>query len=209
MIATLRDPTERAFSHYLFLRRNGELQCSFAEALRRRPDLKTRGNYFQHLQPFREHFPSSQLAIYFFDDFKADVESYAAKLFEYLGVDMLADKSQLHVKVLEASQPRSRLLARSVVNMGLLVRRLGFPDIVTRVKRGWLSKLLFQPMKAADRPEFPLEVQQELRAYYVADLEQLSEWLGRDVLAMWGPEASNSQRNDQRVDTVSTHGVPR
>ncbi len=207
LIATLRDPTERAFSHYLFIRRNGQLQCSFDEALRQRPDLKARGNYFQHLQPYRQLFPAEQLAIYFFDDFKADVEAYAARLFDFLQVDMLPDKRQLHVKVLEASQPRNPLVARTAVAMGLVVRRLGFPDIVTRVKQGWLSKVLFKPMKAAERPQLTVEAEQELREYYVPDLERLSVWLGRDVLKMWGPGATISAVGKDTLDASKSEVV--
>jgi hypothetical protein len=186
LIATLRDPTERAFSHYLFLRRNGGMQCTFEEALQRRPDLKTRGNYFEHLQPYRQRFPQEQLLILFFDDLKRDVEGYAARLFEYLNIGPLLEPTVLYERVLEASEPRSRWLAQCVVFAAQGVRRLGFPDVVTRFKQGLLPKLLFGKMKDGKKPSMLPETEHELRTYYDADLLRLSDWLGRDLHTAWG-----------------------
>ncbi|MEZ6135909.1 MAG: sulfotransferase domain-containing protein [Pirellulaceae bacterium] len=187
IIATLRDPTERAFSHYLFLRRNGEVNCDFEQALDQRPDLVSRGNYHQHLQPYRDRFPSEQLAVFVFDDLVHDVEDYAHRLFSFLDIADLADPDLLHTKVLEASEARSRWLAKATVASAQVVRRLGFPDIVTRVKQGVLPKLIFKPLKKESKPKLVPAVERRLREYYLPDLERLSDWLQRDLVAAWGP----------------------
>lgn len=183
LIATLRHPAERAFSHYQFLKRNAELDCSFEEALERRPDIKTRGNYFFHLQPYRELFSSKQLLIMLYDDLKRDVEAYADQLFNFLEIDPLIDRDLLHTRVLEASEARSRWLAKFTVAAAHLVRRAGFPDIVTRVKSGMLPKLVFR--KIQRKAEVSPATYELLCDYYRADILQLSDWLGRDLSQLW------------------------
>ncbi len=183
LISTLRHPAERAFSHYLFLKRNAELNCSFEEALKIRPDIKVRGNYFQHLQPYRQAFPASQLLVLLFDDLKSDVEQYADRLFQFLGIDPLPNPEILHNKVLEASEPRSRWLAKCTVAAAHMVRRAGFPDLVTRVKNGVVPKLVFRKM--ARRMEMLPETYNELCEYYRSDVALLSEWLQRDLVSQW------------------------
>lgn len=202
VIATLRDPVERAFSHYLFLRRNGVLTCDFETALLKRPDLQTRGNYFQHLLAYREHFPPEQLGVFIYDDLLQSPADYARQLFDFLDIGPLPDPSIFNVRVLEASQARSRLLARLVVRSANLVRKAGFPDIVTRVKTGWLPKLFFRPLKRSERPTLDHRLRIMLEEYYHADVKELSQWLGRDLVSAW-------RKSESRVydSTTSMHAT--
>lgn len=183
LIATLRHPAERAHSHYLFLRRNAELNCSFEEALKRRPDIMTRGKYFEHLSHYQRLFPAEQLLVLVFDDLKSDVNAYAEKLFCFLGIDFISDPAILEKKVLEASEARNRLLAKCTVAAAHLVRRAGFPDLVTRVKNGILPRLVFR--KIARRPEVSPETYRTLCEFYRDDVAKLSQWLGRDLVSAW------------------------
>ena len=183
LIATLRHPAERAFSHFLFLKRNAELNCSFEEALQRRPDIKTRGNYFEHLSHYRQRFSSEQLMILIYDDLKRDVQEYACRLFNFLEIDPIFDPTILERKVLEASEARSRLLAKCTVAAAHIVRRAGFPDLVTRVKNGFFPKLIFR--KISRRQEMSTQTYRELCEYYRPDVTRLSEWLGRDLVKLW------------------------
>jgi hypothetical protein len=185
ILATLRDPTDRAYSHYLFLRRNGELNCSFEEALVRRPDIKTRGNYFQHLEPYRRLFHAHQVGIFIYDDLLKDAASYAKQLFDFIGVDPIPDPSVLHERVLEAGAARNRLVANSVVWSAGLIRKFGFPDIVTQVKTSWVAKLVFRPLRKHEQTAMSLHIRRQLDDYYRPDVELLSNWLGRDLASTW------------------------
>lgn len=103
LIAILRNPIERAFSHW-----NMQIQHSnvidplpFGEAIRNeRFRLRTylpeqhghfsyidRGFYTEQIRRFKRLFPAEQLLILKYDDFKNEQEKTLRQLFEFVGVD--------------------------------------------------------------------------------------------------------------------------
>lgn len=184
IMATLRNPIERAFSHYLFERRNGALGDSFDEAIELRPDLLTRGLYDQHLAAYFDCFPVEQIRVLIYDDMKADIEAYANDIWSFIDVEPLADRELLHQRVLGASEARNRLAARLFVGAGRLVRRAGFPELVTKIKGTALSRLLFRPL---DRSKHTMSAatKQRLQDYFRDDVARLSQRLNRDLTSAW------------------------
>ncbi|KAA1259022.1 Sulfotransferase domain protein [Rubripirellula obstinata] len=185
IIYNLRDPIDRAFSHYLFLCRNGELSCSFEEAVEVRPDLLTRGKYSEHLESYHKHFDESKRLGLFYDDLRSDPVSYAESVFQFLGVDPGLYQSDASERVLGASAARSRLLSRAVVSAAVLTRKLGYPDIVSKVKHSGLSKLIFRPFAEGEKPKLSEETREQLKPYFYQDLDRLAEMTGRDVRSLW------------------------
>lgn len=185
IIYSLRDPIERAFSHYLFLCRNAEVNCTFEEAIERRPDLLTRGKYAEHLESYHHHFDSSHRLGLFYDDLRSNPKEYAKTIFEFLGLDPDLYQGDASARVLGASAPRSRLLARVVVNGAILTRRLGFPDLVSKVKHSGLSRLFFRPFSEGEKPKLSEATRERLKPYFYDDLDRLAEMTGRDVRKLW------------------------
>jgi hypothetical protein len=110
LIAVLRDPVERAYSHYQLMRRTGQETLSFAEAVaaeeerlagereqflagdagrlrhHRHHSYVARGLYAEQLERWLEHFPREQLLVLRAEDFKTrPVEIYSVAL-RFLGV---------------------------------------------------------------------------------------------------------------------------
>ena len=186
IIYNLRDPIQRAFSHYLFICRNGELSCSFEEAIERRPDLLSRGLYAKHLTPYHDHFAESKRLCLLFDDLKADPDQYAESVFGFLGVDAKMYQGDAGKRVLGASAPRSRILSRCVVAAAAITRKLGYPDLVTKVKHSGIQRLLFRPFQSGQAPEISDETRNRLKDYYLDDLDRLEAMIGRPVRTLWG-----------------------
>ncbi|MFK8113983.1 MAG: sulfotransferase [Rubripirellula sp.] len=189
IIATLRSPIERAHSHYLFERRNGTLGDSFEDAIKQRPDLLSRGKYDQHLQPYFERFSADQIRVLIYDDLKADVNSYAQSLWDFIGVDSFQDADVLERRVLGASEARSKLAARLFVGAGRIVRRAGFPELVTKIKGSAISKMLFRPLDRSKHTMHP-ETKSRLKEYFREDVAKLSDRLGRDLTSLWIEEGA-------------------
>jgi hypothetical protein len=186
LLSTIRDPIERAFSHFLFERRNGSVGDDFEEALRLRPDFISRGLYHQHLTPYFDRFDSDHLKVFIYDDMVADIDSYATNLFNYLGVDPGGvDHDTIHQRVLGASQARSKWVARCAVAAGRGVRSLGFPELVTKLKGSWISQALFRPLDRKNTPKLDPQTRIRLHDYFRDDLTRLSERLNRDLVTMW------------------------
>jgi len=185
LISTLRNPIERAFSHYLFLLRNGEMVSSFEDATRQQPHLIERGLYFKHLSAYLEHFDRENLLCLLFDDLKEDAEAYAEQLFQFLDCGPLDDQDLFTKKVLPASKARNKWVARSVKRSALAVREMGFPDLITKVKASPLTRLLYKPFAPGERPDMKPQTREHLKTYYQDDIEQLSTLLRRDLTEMW------------------------
>lgn len=87
LIAILRDPVERAYSHYWHLVRSGRAVHDFATSLRRDPEnILQRGHYREQLARYFELFPRSQMSVVFFEDLAADSAAVVKGLYEFLGV---------------------------------------------------------------------------------------------------------------------------
>lgn len=98
LIVTLRDPVERAHSHYRMYRRNGSEPCAtFEQALADEPRRlqegwfrglhQELGYYYRHLLPYFEHFPRDQIRVLLFDDLGDHPQGLMRELFGFLGVD--------------------------------------------------------------------------------------------------------------------------
>ena len=185
IIATLRNPIDRAFSHFLFERRNGKLSDDFDKALEQRPDLLTRGLYNSHLEPYYRYSQPEQRLILIYDDMLKDVVTYANSIFQFLNVTGSLDEGILRRRVLGASEARNRTIARFAVNAGLLVRRLGFPEVVTVLKNTPIAKSLFRPIDPTRKPQMSKDTRVRLQEFFRSDVEQLSQRLDRDLVTMW------------------------
>jgi hypothetical protein len=185
LVTSLRNPIDRAFSNYLFFLRNAQVAGSFEEAVAARPDLLVQGLYARHLERYLACFPRAQLLVLAFDDLKRDPYAFARRLLEFIEVDSNHIPDVAAEKVLRASQPRSRFAARLVKQAAIRVRRVGLPDVVTRVKSGALPRLLYRQYAESEYPKMRAETRAELVRYFTADVARLSELTGRDYAKLW------------------------
>jgi hypothetical protein len=189
LIAVLRQPAERAYSHYLMLRREGWETLGFEQALaaeeRRMRDgwshtwhYLRRGFYAAQLAPYLELFSREQLKLYLYEDLMADPVGLAQDIFRFLGVDdtFAPDVSRRHnefslprrrrlYNYLSQSHPSKELMKRLLP--GVLLRRVG--DGVRRLNR------------TQTRPPFPDELRRHLVDLYREDILKLQDILRRDL----------------------------
>ncbi|MBM3231707.1 sulfotransferase, partial [Candidatus Peregrinibacteria bacterium] len=93
LIVILRNPIERAYSHYLMRRRQGkEFRTTFEECLAV-DDLdparsyKSRGFYGQQLERYLKEFSMEQMKIFLYEDFLKDALRVVHEICTFLGVD--------------------------------------------------------------------------------------------------------------------------
>ena len=184
LIPVLRNPVDRAFSHYLFLLRNGEHTGSFEEVIECRPDILERGLYSIYLNRYLSFFPFKQLVILFFDDLQKDSISFGNHLFSIFGIS--ADYSAIQTanqNKLPASAARSRLIANLVKKLALKTRDWGRPDWVTKIKNSRITNLLYKPYM--QYPTMNPDTRKRLEEYFYDDVEQLSKLTNRDLKSQW------------------------
>ncbi len=101
LIFILRNPVDRAYSHYWHEVRMGYEWLTFEEALEKEEErlstgdlhnirhfsYKDRGKYARQLRNFMKFFSRDQLLILMYDDLKGSPHQVLSRVFEFLGVD--------------------------------------------------------------------------------------------------------------------------
>ena len=190
LIAVLRNPIERAYSHFLQRIRDGQEPLhDFEEALQAEPvDVEDawwgqrhyirEGFYSRQLRRYFECFPRQQIRIYLYEDFQRDPAGLLRDLMHFLEVDehFGFDMAQRYNV---SGLPLNERLHRLVIRQGWLKEmvRKGMPGPVwQRTKRAYQRHALVKP---------PLEagVRSRLVEVFREDVLQLQEMLGRDLSA--------------------------
>lgn len=189
LIYLMRNPIERAHSHYWFRQRAGierRSMLAVLEAEQQRADapgnyLLWPGRYTEHLRAFDQSFAAEQLLPLFLEDFKVMEEACFTRVYRFLDVAIVpsslerrnaarvAKNQTLQRGVLDWVKSESS--AKKVIN-ALLPR--------TTRKRLWRGFNQLNSKQEA-RPELTAAEKALLLAYYQADIEQLAQRFDRDL----------------------------
>lgn len=187
IIVMLRNPADRAFSHYLMDYRLGLINQSFASVLAeadkgRKQQLFYQqfvrlGLYYEQLKRYFETFGKENVHIIFYDDFKNDLQNQVQKTYDFLEVDSTF-VAQLNTKHNTFSMPKSSW-ARNVyafVQLRRLLRKILPNQIVKQIKVILFSK--------TDKPVLSDKLRLQLNELYADDIKELAILLNRD-LSQW------------------------
>jgi hypothetical protein len=123
LIFVLRNPVQRAYSHYWHNVRSGKELLPFHKALEKEDErrsnqeyknlysYKERGKYINQIKQYEEFFPQSQMLFVLAEDLKANTRTILSSILDFLDVETdvtFEDLSKKHV----GGVPRSRLLAK-------------------------------------------------------------------------------------------------
>lgn len=174
IVAILRHPVDRAFSHFChFVTAGGEELHDFAEAVREEPRRRAEGwpftyqylgwgRYGDQLRPFFEHFDPDRVLVHLYDDLCCDGEGVVRSTLRFLGVDETAPIPPIgrHNVVRPA-------VATARGRLGRLPRRVtGRPSAVP-----------------TPRPTLDPSLRAELTASFGDQIDELESLLGRDLSA--------------------------
>jgi hypothetical protein len=175
LLAILRNPVDRAYSHYWQNRVYGNERRPFEQAVRTDPARRGRpagyvemGRYLPQLQRLCEHYDRDRLKVLLFDDLDRHPADVVADAFAFLGVD-----PAIPVPPIVGARLNDFQHFRS-----LRVRRLGqrlpkrAADLVGRFNR-----------VEATYPPIDAELRTWLAGEYAADNDALAAWLERDLSA--------------------------
>ena len=199
LIVLLRDPIERAYSHYLHWRFDMvQERRSFAQAVddeiaagAREPldygpgeidfDYLARGLYLPQLEHVCEHYPRDLVHVELMDDLKRDPQELFARVCRFLEIDA----SVVPENVGEVANPHH--IFRPVWLWRLSVQR----DLWRFVPKRYRMPLVHRMGKKVTPEPIAPEVRERLNDYYAEHNAALAEWLGRDLSA-WGEARSRA-----------------
>lgn len=195
LFAVLRDPAERAYSHYNMLVSAGAVpNRPYLDVLteaRRTGNYRYTGlptsRYADALQRYYDLFDGDHLRIYLYENYRRDPAGMMHSIFEYVGVnpDYRPDTARRHN---ETFAPRNDLLHRLIQGKSSVkaAARRVLPDPI----RDRLARLLHRTNRA---PVPPLEEEARRLIYGMLrdDIERTEELIDRN-LSNWKPAADES-----------------
>ena len=138
--------------------------------------------YVEQLRRYEERFPSDQIMVLIYDDFRADNEGTLGNVLRFIGVDETA--AAIVPEVNPAVRVRSQRIYGAVHSLARRrsVRRATRTLGIDRMRLVAIrDRLLYRAPEQPDEA-FTLELQRRFKP----EVQALSEHLGRDLVALWG-----------------------
>jgi hypothetical protein len=194
IIVCLRNPIDRAYSHYWHEKKKGTIAFEFEEVLQNY-DLYANwmepGFYAEHIQRYLRYFDREQLLCVRFDTLVDDEEAFLRDIFRFAGVDSSFRPSWLHKKSNEAGGRRTmtnrvwnRMKKMAVQsNLEDTARALRLDEMAKRLEDAPVIGSLLQ-----NRAEYERGIPAPLRANLLQvcepEIRRLEELLDMD-LSIW------------------------
>ncbi len=195
LIAVVRDPLLRAWSHYNHSRHKLPLKTRFDYLLqhpsRDKLGILETGKYFSLLQPFFEHFGKNQLMVVVQDDLESVPVETLHRVCQFLGVD---PSFEFPHKADRVNSSSNSLISHITARVGRWLKH-NFPDLYKYLINGPVSDIMTKSIltlrgKSINkaRPEnlhLSLENRVKLKAYYQEDTRKLGKYLNRNLEKLW------------------------
>lgn len=197
MIAVLRNPTDRLYSRFLHLVRDGDMdKDEFPNCLDKstmwwdRNDLIKEGYYYKHLSRFYSIFNDDQIKVFLFEDLSKNIEMVLSEIFTFLGVDPNVPLN-VGLKYNESGVIRNKIL-NSLIGGDSLFKKvitLGSPKLFESIKENeTVKKIIFSlRSKNLEKPAIDPKIRHELNNIYRDDILKLQNLINRDLTSWLNP----------------------
>lgn len=186
VMVSLRDPVERAWSSYLYMRKHGIGPETFGEALRSRPELLEHGRYATGLDRFLRLFPRELVHVALFDELAVDPQAFLDGVTDFLDIDRLPLAASDLAARLPVARARSVRLASAARRSADWVREHDGAQLVGRVKRSpAIQRVLYRTIdRQAVRP-LPADVA-TVRSALAPEIDAVDRTFGLQLRESWG-----------------------
>lgn len=212
LIAILRDPAERAWSHYWNEVGKGRENLSFGDALKAEPDriaksayardhlsYKTRGYYHQSIGDILQLFQRDQLLVICLEQLIKEPIPTLQRVYQFLEVDpsrglgLAGERFNINWTMIQRSWIKVPLIGRAeefvFKTANKVLRKLTKDKDRTR----HIQQVVFWPSrKPQAKLEKPVLLLRQLREEYQESIDHLEDLLGQDFSWLRGPRRGNS-----------------
>ena len=203
-IVVLRDPVDRAWSHYLHRKRSMNETLKFDQALELEPvrlasgeenaGYFSQGLYGRQLAPWIARVGLENLLVLRFEDLVSDPQDELARVFDYLGLDPLPGSSIDSVRKNQGGEPLFPSIMRYLKSPDApgkkILKSLLAPQIRRELKTR-LRQMNVKPFPEGEKPTMDQELKNRLWASYQSDLSLLESSTGFDS-GVWADKYSSS-----------------
>jgi len=186
IIICLRNPVQRAFSHYLMHLRGGYATRTFSEAFQNFINSKEKddrfqqtiinpGFYFEITKRYVQLFGQSQVKIIIFEEFVKNQKEFFREILRFLDVDSEIPKNigKVYNQYLETRNKLTRSIIRNKI-----IRKIAKNTLKQKTSYSIINKIL---SKEGKKPELTSEEKTKLWKIYQSDIIKLEEFLNRSL----------------------------
>tara|TARA_B100000700_G_C14910348_1_gene791919 strand:- start:197 stop:1057 length:861 start_codon:yes stop_codon:yes gene_type:complete len=182
IIVMLRNPSDRAFSHYLMDLRLGLVSSRFEDIFYDKEGLHFQqyfllGNYYSQVKRYVDEFKKDNVHIIWYSDFKKDAAKEIKKVFKFVDVD--SDyKVNVNAMYNKSFIPRNNII--KIIYSLVFFRKLMLFFLSPRIVR-FIKSILFIKQ---NKPSITRETREVLTEYYQDDIANLEKLLSIN-LSQW------------------------
>ncbi len=185
IICSVRDPVERAYSHYRLLYRDGWTRSTFAESVIAIQIIHEPSRYAFHLKNWLARFGKDRVAVCIYDDLDENPQSYLNRICEFIKIPRIdVHSTAVGDKRINVAKhrPPNQWIAQNARKARVWMQLHNWHRMIRRLERiGFWSYCFeggrdFGPMDAA--------TERRLREYFSPEVEALEELIQRD-LSSW------------------------
>jgi hypothetical protein len=183
LIVCLRNPVDRAFSQYNFIKYFKKKEDRpFDEVVRKEPQYIEKGLYYKHLIRYFQYFDKNKIHIIWFEDIKTHPDDVLKKLFHFLGVDETFNPLNAKKKINAARQSRFHQIPQLMdkvtslltqYRLSFIIKTIKKTGVHTFIKKANTQKIDFSPM--------PEGARRFLQKKFAEDISGLEKLLNKDL----------------------------
>lgn len=144
IVCTVRNPFDRAVSHYFHYRKRGAAKSSLADMAMKYPDVIEAGLYAEHGPRWQAAFGEGRVTFLSYDTLRDDPETFCRQLCDALNLPYIApDPALSETKVNSAQVPRNLAMASLVQSVITTLRRRGAAKFVSMFKNTPIKRWLY------------------------------------------------------------------
>lgn len=192
IIIILRNPIDRAYSHYLMTKSRGLEELSFEEAIHAEKDrLKShfdhinysyisRGMYTKQIERFESIFGPENVTVFLFDDFLANAEKVITKFVEFAGLEPYS--FDYSVKSNVASEPKNEKIRDFVYKPSRLKKFIGKLIPSKQLKSDIMTTIVSKNRKEVEKAPLSHELKRRVyQKFFETEIKRLEEKLAVDL----------------------------
>lgn len=182
LICILRNPADRAFSHYNFLKRETNMSQTFWELAEIAPDILKNGLYFTHLERYSHYFKMENVKVIIFERMLKNKEATMREICEFLKISYDFDFELLHDKSNVSKKPRFHLIYAATKKITSYLYKKDHIFLINLLKRIGIKKVFFAG-KRKERDFSPMSdsIRKELSEYYREEIDCLEKLFEIDL----------------------------
>jgi len=197
LIAILRDPANRAYSHYLMSMKvrkhkldspgysKQELNDDFAKIVSSKENVIIQaGFYYRNLEGYLKLFERNQIQVYWFKDFISHPDTVMRNIFEFLGVDTAFNIDKSIGNANQGGFIKNQFSEKLINNLKNNYKKYISPIIPMMWEYKMKKKYVDVRKRNRYKPQLPIEIRQQLIEVYREDILKLQDLLQRD-LSIW------------------------